>query len=111
MPSPDNARRAHGVGVAIERTQLAWNRSGLAVLLCISVLLRRLWPLNRAGTVIALALIVGGALVWSLGLQGGARKARRIPSAPMGETTARLLSLGAVVLAAAGFVLGFFPPR
>ena len=62
MPLLDNPERADGVGVAMQRTQLAWNRSGPAVLLCISVLLRRPWTLIRAGTVVA-ALIVAGALM------------------------------------------------
>ena len=41
------------------------NVPALAVLLCISVLLRRMWPLNRASEVIALIFIVIGGVAWS----------------------------------------------
>lgn len=106
-PTPEHRSRPT---TAAARTELAWNRSGLAVLVCISVLLRRLWPLDRTGTVVALFLIAAGATVWSVGLYVARRSAGRGPSAPMGDTTARLLSFGAFALAAAAFVLGFFPP-
>ena len=33
-------------GLARERTALSWNRSGLAIIVCIAVVLRHLWPLN-----------------------------------------------------------------
>jgi uncharacterized membrane protein YidH (DUF202 family) len=96
---------------AEERTELSWNRSGLAVLICILVLLRHLWPLDRNGRVAALTLMAVGAVIYAIGLQTARRLGGREPMPPMSSTTGRLLSLGTVVLAAGAFVLGFFPPR
>ena len=109
-PPTDKTKYAQ-VASALARTELARERSGLAVLLCISVLLRRMWPLNRASEVIALIFIAIGGVAWSLGLEVSRRKAHRTPSTPMSETTARLLSLSAVALACGAIILGFFPPR
>ena len=96
---------------AEERTDLSWNRSGLAVLICILVLLRHLWPLDESGRVVALALMAAGAVVYAVALEGARRLGRREPMPPMSRTTARLLSLGTVGLAAGAFALGLFPPR
>jgi uncharacterized membrane protein YidH (DUF202 family) len=108
-PTPDREQQAPNVSTAESRTELAWNRSGLAVLVCVLVLLRRLWPLDRTTTIVALVVIAAGATTWSLGLQAARRTGRR-PRAPMSRATARLLSAGALALAIGGFVLGLFPP-
>jgi uncharacterized membrane protein YidH (DUF202 family) len=109
-PPPDDPPRTGDAGLAGERTELAWNRSGLAVLVCVSVLLRWIWPLNRTSARVALGLIAAGAVVWGLGLQAGRRTARLALRPKLTNQTARLLSLGTVALAAGAFVLGFFPP-
>jgi uncharacterized membrane protein YidH (DUF202 family) len=96
---------------AQERTQLSWNRSGLAVLICILVLVRHLWPLDQSGKVVALALMAAGAAVYVVALETARRLGRREPMPPLRRTTGRLLSLGTVVLAAGAFALGLFPPR
>ncbi len=54
-------------GLTQERTDLAWNRSGLAFVACIAVLLRRIWPLRGADQIVALACISAGAFAWSHG--------------------------------------------
>ncbi len=43
-------------GLAEERTELAWNRSGLAVAVTVAILFRRLWPLEGVRTAAALGL-------------------------------------------------------
>jgi len=99
-------------GMAAERTDLAWNRSGLALVVCVAVLCRRLWPLRGADQVIALTAIALGAAAWALALRigravsGGTRTRRGV----LGGGALAAISAGTVLLAVAGFVLGFFPP-
>jgi hypothetical protein len=57
-PAPDR-------GLARERTALVCNRSGLAVVVCIAVLVRHLWPIEGTGRDIAVCLIAA-AVVWSI---------------------------------------------
>jgi hypothetical protein len=94
-------------GLAHERTELAWNRSGLAVAVTIAIVLRRLWPLHGGTEVVGLALIAGGAATWVVGMQLG----RRVGSAAVGQRTlgrsaCRLLTIGTFTLAIAGLVIG-----
>jgi len=98
-------------GLARERTELAWNRSGLAALVCIAVLLRRLWPLHGAGEVVALAGIASGAAVWVLALALGRIGAGGYQDRSVkGVHAFALMSAATVILAVAAFVLGLFPP-
>jgi len=104
-------------GLAPERTDLAWNRTGLAVVVCIAVLLRRLWPLKGTDQVVALACISAGATAWAVALGVGHAMSRRTRG---GRATAdpRLMSgrgaaaitVSTLALALAGFVLALFPP-
>ena len=98
-------------GLAAERTDLAWNRSGLAVVVAVAIMLRRLWPLDGYKSVFAMALIAVGAIAWAVGMYLARRersdaKARR----PMGVSTGRMLTVGTLVLAVAGFLLGVLSP-
>jgi uncharacterized membrane protein YidH (DUF202 family) len=52
-------------GLAAERTALAWNRSGLAVVVCVALLLRHIWPLRGTDDEVALGLIGAAVIVWS----------------------------------------------
>lgn len=94
-------------GLAHERTQLAWNRSGLAVAVTIAIVLRRLWPLHGGTEVLALALIAGGAATWVVGMQLG----RRVGSAAvanrstLGQPACRMLTIGTLTLAIAGLLV------
>ncbi len=102
---------ARDPGLAAERTDLAWNRSGLAVVVAVAIMLRRLWPLEGYKSVVALVLIAAGAIAWA----GGMRLARRKrpdtrAAAGLGVSTCRMLTVGTLVLAAAGFLLGVFTP-
>ncbi|HVC70258.1 MAG TPA: DUF202 domain-containing protein [Acidimicrobiales bacterium] len=53
---------------ANERTFLAWNRTGLAVVVFIAVILRPLWPLDATDHVVALACMSAGAAAWAVAL-------------------------------------------
>ncbi len=103
----DGAERAgiSGRGLGRERTDLAWNRSGLAVLVTVVIVLRRLWPLHGDRGVVALALIAGGAGVWAAGM----RISRRLddPAMPrtMTESAGRLMTIGTLALALAGLIV------
>jgi uncharacterized membrane protein YidH (DUF202 family) len=100
MPPP-------GRGSARERTALAWNRSGLALLVAVAIMLRRLWPLQGDASVVVLVVMAAGALVWAVGLLMTRRS--RFDLAGTGTVSAstfRLLTIGTVILAVAGFLLG-----
>jgi hypothetical protein len=93
-------------GLARERTDLAWNRSGLAVAVTVAIVLRRLWPLHGDRAVVALALIATGAVVWVVGMRLGRSIGRSASaSGTLGESACRMLTTGTVMLATAGFVV------
>jgi uncharacterized membrane protein YidH (DUF202 family) len=103
----DREGTAREIDLARERTDLAWNRSGLAVAAAVTIVVRRLWPLRSGREVITLALIAAGALMWAMGMW----LSRRLPSrggvpGTMGKSGCRLLTLGTVVLAVAALVGG-----
>ena len=98
-------------GLARERTELAWSRSGLSVAVTVAVILRQLWPLKGDRAVAALALIATGSAVWVVGMQVG-RHARLFSggTGAVAPATFRMLTIGTVVLAVAGFVVGLLLP-
>ncbi len=93
-------------GLARERTDLAWNRSGLAVAVTVAIVLRRLWPLHGNREVLALALIATGAVIWAVGMRLGRLTQPHQDDRTLGERSCRLLTIGTLVLAVAGFVAG-----
>lgn len=98
-------------GIARERTELAWNRSGLAAAAAIVVMLRHLWPLHGAASAVALGLVAAGALAWSCGMAMAWRGARDVAAAgPTDPSTFRVLTLGTFLLAAVAFAIGAFLP-
>jgi uncharacterized membrane protein YidH (DUF202 family) len=104
-------QEAHDAGLAEERTVLAWNRSGLAVVVCVAVLLRHVWPLRGTDHEVALALIGVAVIVWSvifavLTLSRGNRS-RYVTHA---ETVFRLITAGTLLLAVVGLVASFAAP-
>ncbi len=98
-------------GLARERTELAWNRSGLAVAVVMAILFRRLWPLEGVRTAIALGLAAAGAATWAVGMRLSRGSVPGAPTAaPLGEHTLRLITVGTVLLAAAGVVVSVVLP-
>jgi uncharacterized membrane protein YidH (DUF202 family) len=93
-------------GMARERTELAWNRSGLAVAATVAIVLRRLWPLQGDKEIAALALIGAGAATWVAGMYMGGRIRRATEHrGALGESACRLLMIGTVGLAIGGLVI------
>lgn len=109
-PSGDPEGPPRDPGLASERTALAWNRSGLAVLVAVAVMLRRLWPLEGETTVVVLVVMGTGALVWAIGMFMTRRSSLdREPSGVLTLTSGRMLTAGTLLLALAGFILGVLP--
>jgi uncharacterized membrane protein YidH (DUF202 family) len=93
-------------GMARERTDLAWNRSGLAVAATVAIVLRRLWPLQGDREIAALALIAAGAAAWVAGMYLGGRMGRSTDHrGALGESACRLLTIGTVGLAVGGLIV------
>jgi uncharacterized membrane protein YidH (DUF202 family) len=97
-------------GLAGERTALAWNRSGLAVVVCVAALLRHVWPLRGADQEVALGLIAGAVVVWAIVLAVLTRWSRpRGTLAPHSEHAFTLMTAATLLLAVVGFVASFAP--
>ncbi len=98
-------------GLARERTDLAWNRSGLAVAVTVAVVVRRLWPLRGNKAVFALICIAIGATVWVVGMRLGRRASVGSDNrGALGVSRCRMLTIGTIVLAVVGFEVGAFGP-
>jgi len=99
-------------GLARERTDLAWNRSGLAFVVCIGVLLRRIWPLRGADQVVALACISAGSFAWALALAVGRTLGGRTPGVRerLSPRRAAVITAATLALALAAFALALVPP-
>ena len=98
-------------GLARERTELAWSRSGLSVAVTVAVTLRRLWPLTGDRSVAALVLIAAGAAIWALGMQLGRRGRFSTVAEPgLTEWTSRILTAGTLILAVAAFLVSLVLP-
>ena len=93
-------------GLARERTVLASNRSGLAVVVCVAVVLRHLGPLSDTGESVALAIVAVAAIMWAsasfaLRVRGGDRSfgsSRRRRVFGLMTTATFLLALGGIAL-------------
>ena len=98
-------------GLAPERTVMAWNRSGIAFLVAIAALGRRLWPLDRGNHGVVLITLGIAAMAFLSGLWFASRLRTRARYA--GETldagAFKLMSSATFVLAIAGFGLALFP--
>jgi putative membrane protein len=106
---PDRATTSPGAAAADERTDLAWNRSGLALLACGLVVARGLslsgLPPPRVATG---AVILGlGALTYVLAAWHAQRRLRP-GRTEVAATTADLLpvAIGIAIVGVAAFVLG-----
>ena len=104
-------QQAPDIGTARERTALAWNRSGLAVVVCLAVLVRHLWPIEGTGRDVVVCLIAAAAIGWSIALLTFTRIAADRDKPMLRE--ARLFSLmtaGTLLLAIGGLLLAFLAP-
>ncbi|MGP0030672.1 MAG: DUF202 domain-containing protein [Acidimicrobiales bacterium] len=109
-PDEGDGAEFDDAGLAHDRTDLAWNRSGLAVVVAVAIMLRHLWPLDGYKSVLALVLIAAGAVVWALGMRQALRTKADPDHSVLGMPTCRMLMLGTVILAAAAFVVGAVLP-
>jgi uncharacterized membrane protein YidH (DUF202 family) len=97
-------------GLAGERTVLAWNRSGLAVVVCVAVLLRHVWPLQGTDQDLALALIAAAVVVWAVVLAALTYSTRHHEaSAAHRASVFQLMTAATLLLALVGFVAAFAP--
>jgi uncharacterized membrane protein YidH (DUF202 family) len=102
VPIPPDA------GLAAERTALAWNRSGLAVVVCVAVLLRHIWPLRGTDDEVALGLIGAAVIVWSALLAFFTLSRRKGDGyEPRTANAFRLITLGTLLLALVGVAASF----
>ncbi len=108
-PVPDwstaRADRGDDEGLAPERTQLAWGRTGLALLLAVGVIARKVWSLTGPVEVAAMVMVGVGAVSWAVGM----RLSRRLhpEMAPRGLDGGRafaLVTAGTLVFAVGGLV-------
>jgi uncharacterized membrane protein YidH (DUF202 family) len=98
-------------GLAAERTDLAWNRSGLSLLACGTAILRGIGriPLVKGSAAVGVSVLVLGAAAWALGGWHAWRSKRRRDRA---TTAADLLpvAMGVAALGLAAFALAAFAP-
>jgi hypothetical protein len=99
-------------GLPGERTDLAWNRSGLAFVACLAVLVRRIWPLRGADQVVALAFISVGAFAWATSLFVGRTLWRRSAEkrGRLNPRRAAVITAGTLALALAAVALSLVTP-
>lgn len=99
-------------GLAPQRTQLAWGRTGLAMAVAIAVLARRAWELGGAFEVATLLFVGVGGLVWLVGM----RESRDLhlhmePHGLVGMRAFGLVTAGTLLLAIGAMVLGILLHR
>jgi putative membrane protein len=100
-------------GLAAERTDLAWNRSGLALLACGAAITRGLAlpHLSRAHVAVGAVVLVLGAAVWVLGTIQARRRSRRGHARQRADAGDLLpIAIGTAMVGVAAFVLGAFFP-
>ena len=99
-------------GLAPQRTQLAWGRTGLAVAVALAVLARRAWSVGGGFEAAALVLVGVGGLVWLVGM----RESRDLhihmePHGLVGTRAFSLVTAGTLLLAVGATVLGLLLHR
>lgn len=98
-------------GMAPERTAMAWNRSGIAFVVAVAALGRRIWPIDRGhrGAVLLGLGVATMAFLASLVLASRLATNARYRGETMGRRVFRLVSIGTFTLATAGVALALFP--
>ncbi|MEI8336331.1 MAG: DUF202 domain-containing protein [Actinomycetes bacterium] len=82
-------------GLAGERTDLAWSRTGLAMIVIIASIGRRALTIRGTTEIVSLFVVLIGTLVWAFGLRGAHRISR---STATGRHTTELHLLTAVTI-------------
>jgi uncharacterized membrane protein YidH (DUF202 family) len=102
---------ARDPGLADERTDLAWNRSGLSLLACGAVVLRGLArpPLTTGDFAIGACILAIGGFVYALGAWH-ARRTHANRRRPASATDLLPLSAGVALVGAAAFLIAAFFP-
>jgi uncharacterized membrane protein YidH (DUF202 family) len=78
------ARRPPDPGLAAERTDLAWNRGGLALLACGAAVARGFPPAGfSARHVVGIVILVLGRFTWAMGAYEARRRSRALPERPV----------------------------
>ena len=99
-------------GRSHERTELAWGRSGLAVMVAVGVLARRVWTLHGVPGVVGLSMVGIGALVWLAGMRISRDLHEvMVPHGMLGRHAFALISAGTIILALGGLVFGVLVTR
>jgi putative membrane protein len=100
-------------GLAAERTDLAWNRSGLALVACGVAIMRglALRGLSPAHVGVGAVVLVLGGAVWALGALQARRRSRLDHGRERAEATDLLpIAIGTAAVGVAAFILGAFFP-
>jgi uncharacterized membrane protein YidH (DUF202 family) len=100
-------------GLAGERTDLAWSRSGLAILACLAAIAKRILPdlASLDGRAILVAgLMIGGiawmfSMLWSRSIASTTLAGRRVAD----PRTLRMVSLGTALLGVIAIGIAFLP--
>lgn len=98
-------------GLAPERTALAWNRTGIAFMVVIAALGRRVWPLDEGQHPLAVLVIGVATLIFIASLWVATRLSthHRYAGGTMDPRAFQLVTAGTVAIAVAGFLLAFAP--
>jgi uncharacterized membrane protein YidH (DUF202 family) len=99
-------------GLSPQRTELAWRRTGLALVAAVAVLARRAWDLGGGLEVSALVVVAVGGLVWLAGMC--LSRDLHVHMEPHGLTGARafgLVATGTLLLAVGGSIFGVVAPH
>jgi putative membrane protein len=108
----EEAADAPEAGLASERTDLAWNRSGLALLACGAAVLKGFPPADlSARHVVGVVILVLGGFTWAMGAYEARRRSR--PGLARPTATRRDLfpvALGTTAVGLAAFVLAALYP-
>jgi uncharacterized membrane protein YidH (DUF202 family) len=105
-------RRPLETGLAAERTDLAWNRSGLALLACGAAVVRGFPPAGfSARHVVGFVILVLGGFTWAMGAYEARRRARPGRARPTATRRDLLpVMLGTTGVGLAASVLAAFYP-
>ena len=97
-------------GLAEERTDLAWSRSGLALLAAFAILARRIWTAGATdGDFAAVALLASASILWAIAIIGTTGVRHHSILGPRSAAQLQGIAMGTVAVAAAGLVISLLP--